>query len=67
MHIASSMFASPWVLRFHKWMDLKINRCLLLFLSRPIAKMFDSAIVMVEQRVIHCTHEGSCKKEVPFD
>ena len=30
--------------------------------AKLIAKMFDSAKVRVSQRVIQCTHVGSCKK-----
>ena len=30
--------------------------------AKPFAKMFDSAKVMVGQRVIQCAHGGSCKK-----
>lgn len=30
--------------------------------AKPIAKMFDSAQVMVGQIVIRCHHGGNCKK-----
>ena len=30
--------------------------------AKPNAKLFDSAKAMVGQRVIQCTHGGSCKK-----
>ena len=35
--------------------------------AKPIAKMLDSAKIMVDQRVIQCTHGVAVRREVSFD